>query len=216
MHWPDNVHLVGTDLEPGMIARVWPGNSARRTAVCADWLSLPFADGSFDFAVGDGCLVLLEYPRDYQCLLASVRRCLAPHGSFLLRVFCRPEKAETLTEISDALEQRLIGSFDAFKWRLAMAVQGDQTAGGVALSAVWQAWRMLVPDPEEFAREQGWPLQKVLVIDAYRDNAACYCYPTLDEVREIFRPMFREVWCKHGPYELGDRCPRLLFQPANG
>jgi SAM-dependent methyltransferase len=198
-----------------MIAGVWPGDTPGRAAICADWLELPFADATFDFVVGDGCLVLLDFPEGYRQLASSVRRCMAPGGSFLLRIFCRPQKVESLDEIADALKNHAIGSFDAFKWRLAMAVQGDDVASGALMSAVWQAWKSLVPDTEIFAFSQGWPLEKVQVIDVYRDSATRYYFPALEEVRAVFSPVLKEVRSLYGHYELAERCPHVLFRRAD-
>ncbi len=214
MSWPEGTHLTAADLEPGMLAKVWPGDSSTRTSICADWLSLPFPDAAFDFVLGDGCLVLLEYPDAYIKLAHSLRRCIRDDGRLMLRIFCRPSEPETLQSLLYALDAKAIKSFDAFKWRLIMAVQGNDVYHGAVLADVWRAWHRLVPDAERFAQEQGWPMEKVGVIDAYRDNPARYTYPSLQEVEQTFSGYFQIERTQSGQYELAERCPHVLFRPA--
>lgn len=213
LDWPKETRLTAVDRAPGMISVVWPGNSTWRTVACADWLSLPFPDESFDFVVGDGCLVLLEYPMDYRRLASSLRQCIRQSGELLLRIFCRPARSESVEEVFHDLRNHAIGSFDAFKWRLIMAVQGEDVSSGALLADVWNVWHSCVPDPEAFARDQGWSVQKVQVIDAYRDNPNRYHYPTLDEVCQAFGHDFDMAWSRTGSYELAERCPHVLFRP---
>jgi len=213
LNWPAEFKLLAVDRSPGMIAAVWPGDEAWRSVTCADWLSLPFPDNSFDFVVGDGCLVLMHYPDEYRRLSASLRQCLRSEGVLMLRIFCRPTQVESVDDVFMDIQKRAIGSFDAFKWRLIMAVQGDDVAGGALLADVWRVWRRYVPDPQIFAQEQGWSFQKVQVIDTYHDSPTRYHYPTLEEVCKEFGDDFELAWSQVGEYELAERCPHVMFRP---
>ena len=97
------LEMVAVDRVRAMIDAVWPGDSHRRRAVCADWLRAPFADESFDLVIGDGCLTHVAVPEGVASLLASVHRCLRPGGFLLLRQFCPPDAAELPAAVIAAL-----------------------------------------------------------------------------------------------------------------
>lgn len=217
MDVPPSTFLLAVDRDLKMISGVWPGNAPGRAAVCADWLSLPLPDASIEFAVGDGCLALLRYPDEFRHFGNAIRKCLSPGGGqLLLRVFCRPDESETVDQIFSDLQNRRIGSFDAFKWRLLMALQGDDPGRGVLVSDAWTVWHERVPDPEKFAGFQNWPLSKVQVIDAYRNVPTRYSFPSRPEVIAAFSPYFEMISCRYGGYELAERCPHLLFRTLHG
>lgn len=213
LHWPAGTRLTAVDRAAGMIAKVWPGNREDRTALCGDWLNLPFKERSFDFVIGDGCLLLLDYPDAYRRLADGVRQVLAEQGSLMLRVFCRPRQAETVDAVFQALQARQIGSFDAFKWRFLMAVQGEDVLRGVGLAEAWEIWHEIVPDPGAFAAKYDWPLAKVSVMDAYRNDPSTYHFPSVDEACTAMGSALMLAEQMHGAYELADRCPHLLFRP---
>jgi SAM-dependent methyltransferase len=195
-----------------MIASVWPGNSPLRQAVCADWLRLPFDAETFDFAVGDGCLTTLAYADGYAQLAASVARCLKPGGIFLIRLFCRPAVAEPLESVFADLRNGRIGNFHVFKWRLAMALQGDDAQRGVRLADIWETYHAHVADAALLAQQTGWPLAEIMTIDAYRGAASSYSYPTADEAMDKLAPYFSHVDLWTGGYELAERCPTLILR----
>lgn len=215
MRWPRGTRLVAFDRCPGMLAEVWPGAALGRGghaahAVRADWLALPAADASLDAVVGDGCYTLLDAPRGYRALGREVARALAPGGCFAMRFFVRPERPEPVDAVFADLRAGRIGSFHAFKWRLAMALHGS-LAEGVAVADVWAAWAAREGDADALAARLGWPAAEVRTIDAYRDAPARYTFPTLAEARAALAEHFVERACHAGGYELGDRCPTLLM-----
>lgn len=221
MRWPRGTRLAAFDRCPGMIAEVWPraalAPETRAHATRADWRVLPVADGTFDVVVGDGCYTLLDAPAGFRGLGAEAARVLAPGGAFVMRFFVRPERAEPLDDVFAALAAGEIGSFHAFKWRLAMALHGT-LAEGVAVAAVWAAWASWVAregGADALAARLGWPAAEVRTIDAYRDAPARYTFPTLAEARELLGEHFVERGCHVGAYELGERCPTLLLTPRS-
>lgn len=213
LNWPDIAWLTAVDRAPGMIAHVWPGNSERRAAVCGDWLQLPFRENSFDWVIGDGCLLLLDYPNAYRRLADGIVRALSDHGSLMLRIFCRPGQTESVDDVMRELRAGRIGGFDAFKWRFLMAIQGGDVLRGVQLAEAWDIWRQRVPNPSEFATEHGWSMEKVSVMDAYRDDPAFYHFPSEDEACAAMGDTLTPVKRVVGSYELADRCPHILFMP---
>jgi len=213
LQWPPETRLTAVDLALPMIENVWPGNHARRCAVRADWLALPFADQSIDCVIGDGCLALLEYPTAWQRFAKEMRRCLSKNGQCMLRAFCRPDESENVEAIVTALRGGRIGSFHALKWRLAMAMQGKATERGIALANIWNAFQKLAPDRTALAHEQSWPVAEIDTIDAYRDNPARLHFPSLDEVRAALCTDLKEVECRICEYELAECCPHLLLRP---
>jgi len=214
LDWQLPVNLCAVDHSKDMIQAVWPGDSDSRQAICADWLHLPWEGSTFDIAVGDGCLTLMNYPDDYVRLGASVAACLKPDGLFLIRLFCRPESAETVDAVFDDLWSRRIGNFHVFKWRLAMALQGNCSTYGIRVADIWETYHERIPDPSALAAITGWPIEEIMTINVYRGSQAIYTYPRVEEVIDALSGQFSCVEQKTGHYELAERCPLLVLQPS--
>ena len=213
MRWPDRTEIVAIDHSLPMILSVWPGPAVPVSgAACGDWTRLPLADGSRDLAIGDGCLSAMRFPEQYEGTLQAVHRVLAPGGRLVLRFFCRPETGEQLENVFDDLWAGRIGNFHVFKWRFAMAVHGT-LAEGVILSELWRIWKREVPEPGRLAERLGWPIDVIGTIDAYRDVASRYTFPTLPEAKAVLATRFEVVGMHQSGYELGDRCPILVSRP---
>jgi SAM-dependent methyltransferase len=209
--WDPPLELVAVDRSAAMIAAVWPGDTPARRAVCGDWFDLPFEPATIDVAMGDGCFSLLDYPGGYRQLGRSLARVVAGGGLFCIRLFCRPERAELPDAVFEDLFARRIANFHAFKWRLAMALHGDDVQRGVVLADIWNAFRERVPAPPALAAHTGWPLPEISTIDNYRDAPASYTYPTVAEVRRVLDPDFELLGEQRGSYALAERCPELSF-----
>lgn len=214
MRWPAGTRLRAVDRCEGMIAGVWPRDHvpAGARADAGDWSALPLPDGGADLVLGDGCYVLLPVPGGYDAVSAEVARVLAPHGRYLMRLFVRPEQQESPGTVLSDLAAGRIGSFHAFKWRLAMALHGD-LAGGVRVGEVWQRWHDSGIDPLALQQRHGWSAGSIATIDGYRGVDTRYHFPTLAEARAHLSRWFRELECHQFDYELGERCPTLVMAP---
>lgn len=209
MSWRTEDALLAVDLSPGMIGGVWPGDSANRSALCADWLALPVPDQSFDLVIGDGSLAALRFPAQWRQMLAELCRVLRRPGRLVVRVFTQAEPGETVDQVLDDLAARRIGNFSTFKWRLAMALQAG-SADGVEVSEVHRAFHHAGLSAAGVADAQGWPLAVVHALDVYRDAKAVYTFPSADEVRRMLEERFRVTRCDWPGYELGERCPVMV------
>ena len=208
MTWPAPAQLVAVDHTEAMIRALW----RREAAICADWTALPLASASQDVVVGDGCFCVLETGRDYRKLAREMRRVLRDDGVVVMRFFIRPDRAETLKQVTDTLDRGGIGNFHAFKWRLAMSLHGE-LEDGVRLNEIWDAWNKACPDARALAAKLKWRIEEIRTIDAYRGAHGRYTFPTLGEVRRLLAQDFNEVSCSFPGYELGERCPTLVLQP---
>ncbi len=211
MRWPAHTRLVSMEHSLAMIRSVWPGARLGHSAVCAEWLALPVPDASQDIVVGDGCYNMLGNTQ-YRAMTREVRRIIRPHGIFIMRFFIRPDKSESVSRVADDLMRKRIGNFHIFKWRLAMALHASLDAG-VKLADIWDAWNSLVPAPGELAAKLGWPLAVLDTVRAYRGVDTRYTFPTMMEAREALLNAFSEIDCHVPHYEMGDRCPTIVFQP---
>ncbi len=198
---------LAVDREPAMIDTVFRPAPDRR-ALVGDWRALPLPAGSIDVAVGDGCATLFAFPDEYRAFAAELARVVRPGGLVVLRLFVAPAVPESLDDVRAALASA--GSFDAVKWRIAMAIQSPARA--VAVTAIRDAFDALVPDRAAFATRTGWPRETIDHIDNYRDSRAVYSFPTLAEVRAVFAPHFAEAACHVFGYELAERCPTLVLR----
>jgi SAM-dependent methyltransferase len=211
--WPVQTHLLAVDQNEDMIKSVWekynfPPNFE---AKLGDWQDMPINSETCDLAIGDGCFTLINYPDGYHAVLRSIHRILKPQRKLAMRFFSRPEKPESLETVFEDLWSNKIGNFHVFKWRLAMALHGDLLAG-VTLENIWSTWDRHVPNPDELTQRLGWAAAEVATINVYKNIPTVYTFPTLTEIREIFGQYFQETSCCFPDYEIGQRCPIMIFE----
>jgi hypothetical protein len=211
--WEPPRQLLAVDQSAGMIKAIWPGDTARRRALVGDWLTLaPTNVGAgFELVIGDGVLSLFEYPTGYAALGEALSRLLRPGGLLALRLFCRAEPSETVSDVMQALWAGRIGNFHAFKWRLAMALQGDATRG-VRLADIWSGFVEQAGSVQALAQRTGFPEPEVSTIEGYRGVQDRYSFSTQREVVDVLAPHFELLETWHGRYELGERCPHLTLR----
>lgn len=193
--------VVAVDRDPAMVEALFAPGPGRR-ALIGDWSALPMPDASVDAIVGDGCLSFFACPDGYGALARELARVLRPGGLVALRLFVSPARAETLDDVRRDLPR--IGTFDALKWRVAMTLGRT-----VRVTDIRDAFHALCPDRSVLP----FPRAAVDLIEHYRDSAAIYSFPTLEEARASLAPL-RERACHVPAYELGERCPTLILVSA--
>jgi SAM-dependent methyltransferase len=211
--WPTDITLTAVDHSPAMIQALWPPakGPANSRVVLADWCAMPIPSGTIDLVAGDGCYILQNFPEGYAALTREVRRVLRPAGRFVIRVFLRPDRPESVEDIARALAGGDIGSVHALKLRLLAALHGA-SGGGSRLDDVWRAWvPMSSLVPAALAGFRGWTAEEIVGIESYRGMDSRYFLPTLTELRQTLCASFREVECAWGHHELADQCPTLVL-----
>jgi SAM-dependent methyltransferase len=210
--WPADITLSAVDHSPPMIEALWPPAKGPENSqvILADWCAMPIPSGTIDLVAGDGCCALMAFPEGQEALLREVARVLRPEGRFVIRVFMRPERPESVADIAQALALGTIGSVHALKLRLLAALHGTSGTGS-RLGDAWQAWKSMPAPPAAPAGTRGWTAEEVATIEAYRGKEARYFLPTLAEFRQTLQPAFREIECAVGRHELADRCPTLVL-----
>jgi len=209
MPLPEGSTITCVDRDQAMIDRLFSPGPGRR-AFAGDWRALPLPAASIDLVVGDGAASLLAFPADYRALAAELVRVVRPGGLVVLRLFASVEP-ETLDDVRDAIAT--IGSFDALKWRIAMAIQSPERA--VPVAAIREAFDRIVPDRAALAARTGWRREVIDHIDVYRGSPAIYSFPTVDEVIAAFAPV-AEIARIFPSYELGERCPTVVWRVPSG
>ena len=204
--------LTAIDNSTAMIEALWSPQHPDKPAIPGDWLDMPFADGSFDTLIGDGCLVLLSHPSQHAPFFAQGNRVLTPGGKLLLRVFVGAEQGERREQVCDDALNGKMKSFHAFKWRLSMAIASESIDFNVNVAETCDTFDRLIPDRKKLAATTGWTMDDIETIDFYRDSTARYCYPPLSQVRKILPNTLKETALIHGQYELADRCPILVLE----
>ena len=214
--WPAGTNLIAVDCSPAMIHGLWPapGTPADARVLCADWRTMPIDSGSIDYVCGDGCNPALPFPDVMGAVARSVLRILAPGGLFAMRLFSRPEPAETVDDISRALAAGRIGNVHVLKWRLIAALTG-KVENGVRLGDVWNVWNGMRSLVARYGAVEGWTAGELNSIEMYLGMETRFYFPTLAEYRALLAPDFVERECSYGPYELGDRCPIVCFAKRN-
>ena len=209
LSWPEGSSVYALDRSLSMIKTIWPSQAGHCAgAVAMDWLGVPLVDESADIILGDGCFSLIDWPADYKRMLASLLRLLKPNGRLIMRFFLRPQISETPEKVFTDLAKGRIGNFHIFRWRLAMAMHGDNPAG-IQVNDIWNLWNDSGLSAEEVALEHGWPLESVQTIQAYDSSRQRLSFPTLNELMPVLEENFAGIRIFFPHYELGDRCPIL-------
>lgn len=204
--------VTAVDRSEAMIAGVWPGDGPARRAVRADWLDLPFAPASFAAAVGDGSLSAVPWPDAHRRIGDGLARVLAPGGRAVFRVFRRPDRGESVGAVQDDALRGRIGSFHAYKWRLAMAVVAERGHPNLAVRDLLAAFESSCPDRAELAARAGWDPRDIEMIDAYRDSDEVYSFASSDELLAAASDALVPAgFFASGSYELAERCPLFVL-----
>ena len=206
MKWPAGTRLWAVEISRAMIEEVWPDSGPEtRQAFQAEWTRLPFRPESFDIVIGDGCLTSLIHPQQQMLFLESIKGVLRSNGLMIMRFFVQKSVPEPPAAVFSDLKDGRVGSFHAFKWRLAMALQ--ETSGeGVRVDKIWRSW-------DEAGLPTPWTAQDVDTIKTYRGSDHRLTFTNLSEIRDLFSPLFLERFCSVPEYELGERCPILVHSP---
>ena len=204
--------VVAVDRSGAMIAGVWPGNTRERRAVNGNWLTLPFAQRTFAAVVGDGTLNAVDHPSGHRQVYDELARVLLPGGRTVFRTFAAPRRCESVAQVRDDLMAGAIGSFHAFKWRLAMALLARQKSPNICVRTIHDSFSNEFPGRDVIAQITGWDAADIDTIDVYRHSTEIYSFPTIEQFQSIIPAgTFSNVgFADAGSYELADRCP-LLF-----
>jgi SAM-dependent methyltransferase len=205
--------LVAVDRNPGMVATIWPGDSARRRSVVGTWFDLPFRARSFGAAIGDGGLSILPFPESQARIFEELARVLGPGARVAMRVYRRPEPRESAASLcADALAGRA-GRFQAFKLRLAMAITPDDHGPNLPVRRIREVFDGEFPDRDLLAKRTGWSPQDIATIDLYENSPEIYCFATERELASVVPPAFAPIrFVPVGTYELAERCPLLVTE----
>jgi SAM-dependent methyltransferase len=212
MAWPEGTQLLAVDRSPAMIEHVWPGDVAgRRKVVCGDWFDLANEANRFDVVIGDGTFSILGFPRQYRELAAVALRVLASGGVLIARYFLQAARREAPHAVIDDLVAHRIASFDAFKLRLAMAMQ-ERAEEGVRMGDVFAAWSAARIDCAALLAKTGWVTEVVETIRPWEGKDARLSFPRAAEMDAVLDEYFEREQEHRLDYELGERCPIASFR----
>jgi SAM-dependent methyltransferase len=182
-----------------------PGISVVKT----DWLSLPFPDGSFDIAFGDGVSGCFPHPRGFRSLAQTIRRVLRPGGTFVARCYVQPNVRETAAQLLTALRAGRVATIDQFKLRLYSALQHGRK--GMPVANAYEVIRTLRAEGIDFSRDLGWPEEAVDTFDLWRDSSSVYYIPPLSDIRLATKSLFDEANIHYPSYPMGACCPMITW-----
>jgi len=206
--------VVAVDKSATMIANIWPGNSATREVVEADWLTLDGSLGKFSAAVGDGSCNAVAYPQELTRLLGQVHEHLEPGGRFVCRVFLRPDTLWSWHQLQTMAVQPASVNFHAFKWMLAMRIAAD-TQPSVPVALIRERFDHYFPDRTALAACTGWAAEVIAMIDIYRDSAEVLCFPSRAEFLACLPPGFTNIgFHPCGTYDLAEVSPLLVVEKS--
>jgi len=213
MAWPGRTMVTGADRSQEMIEQVWPGDRpGLRQALCVDWFELPKPARAYDLVLADGSFNTLGYPAELRRLLAALAGLAAERALLITRTFTRPTERESLASLEEAARAGEAGGFNAFRFRLAMALQSTPEAG-VSLDEIWRLWQRLDCEIEDLSARNGWLPDVVGTIGHSRGNQMRLSFPTRDELVATLEAAGLSLLDSHTPvYEMGERCPILTWR----
>lgn len=208
----DRLDMV--DRSRSMIESFWPGDTATRRALCADWFDVAVPSGHYRAVVGDGSLNVLDSQASLERFLKRVGELLEPQGRFVCRVFARPSPPFCIDDLTAVASGAKTLNFGAFKWMLAMnrAEAGDMAVATARLRARFDA---MFPDRPALAMATGWPLAEIDTIDVYRGSQDIYIFPTRAELISAAPAGFTITFYECGDYDLAECCPLLVMERAS-
>lgn len=210
--WPKGTDFMAVDRTQAMIDAAWPG--PKNSVLRADWLSLNLPDGSRDIVLCDGGLHLLEYPQGQHRLIRLLRSILSDGGLCIFRLYILPSQRETPDAVIQDLLDGRIGNLDTLKLRLSMSMH-NTAEEGVEAGQVYGALIKAAPDLEKLAVKIEWPIERMLLINDYKDMEYRFYWLTVEQVIDLFcgdPGGFRVHRLKTPSYELGQRCPTIALQ----
>jgi len=213
MPWPAKTFVTGADRSQEMIERVWPGDQPGiRRAVRAEWFELPAPPRNYDLVLADGSFNTLGFPDDLRRLLAGLRNIVQPGALLINRTFTRPTERESIAGLEEVARVGAAGSFHAFKFRLAMALQRTSREG-VSLDEIWRLWWRLDNDIDGLSARNGWMPEVVGTIELFCGKQVRLSFPSRDELIATLADAGLTLLDSRLPgYELGERCPMLAWR----
>ncbi len=177
-------NVTALDASPGMIATVWPGDTASHRAVAGDWSTDIPALGPFDLCLGDLSLSQLPVGTARQVLVA-VAAALRPRGRLVLRAVCRPAAAVTEAAIRAHADAP---GFSFHGLRLMIALHLAQSAGAeVPVRAIHDTFCRLFPDRTDFLRRTGLTPDRMILVDHYATSPLSWWVPSRDALLDLAR-----------------------------
>lgn len=200
-----------------MIAGLWAGDGQSRRAVVGNWLELPLGPASIGAVIGDGSLSAVGMRVSRIALLREIARVLKPGARAAVRLFACPAVPETLECIVAEARSGVIENFHVLKWRVAMACATREPDWSIAVRKIRDAINDAFPDRDHLVELTGWDVETIDAIDAYRDSAMFYCFPTAADLVTEAEPFFKEVQLRpSGEYPLAQACPLLVLSGPVG
>ena len=207
-------HVHAIDKSSQMIATVWPGDTATKRAVMADWLYTTEPASHFDAAIGDGSLNNVQFPREIKTLMRNVARVMKPGGRFCCRLFERPERAITEDDLRKVVQGGSGHGFHAFKWQFAMHLAA-RVGANLPVALILQVFNDMFGDRDALAKATGWSRAAIDTIDVYRGSPVVYAFPDRKEFRSALPDSVTDVkFAACGTYDLAPLCPMLTFVRA--
>lgn len=204
--------MTAVDINPAMIEHIWPGDTADRRAIQANWLDMPFDDARWSVAIGDGSCSSLRFAEEYDRLFRELFRVLAPGGRAVIRLYCTPSPCETLASVQAAGMSCQARTVHALKIRLAMAWVAEHREPNIPVSTIRDEFLKWFPDRRSLASTNGWDMEDIGTIDAYANSNAIYSFPTREQVMSLVRQTFSEArLLPSGNYEMAEQCPLLVI-----
>ncbi len=200
---PRVIHAV--DWNQRMIDCAWPGDTADKRALLADWRALPFGFGTFGAVMGDGALTMLDWPGEATAMLRELARVLRHGGRAAIRCLATPDPAESL----DVVAADTDAPFHLWRLRFNMAAAAADSTPAITSARLFDHYDRLAP-----AVRRADPCWNEVL--AYRDSSYIHAYPG----RAAILALANDIWpgdahfLETSGYPGAAHCPILILDRA--
>jgi SAM-dependent methyltransferase len=210
--------MTAVDESADMIAGIWPGDTHTRRAITGDWFDLPFATGSVEAVIGDGCLSVIGSYTARRALFSAIARVLTPDGRAGLRLYASPQTTDDPEAVRALALSGGVETFHELKWRVAMIATSNAPDHVIPVKTITERFDALFPDRDELSSRTGWELPVIGTIDVYTKSQAVYSFAPAAALIEEAGAFFGDVRiASTGSYGLAERCPLLVLRsPKRG
>ena len=188
-------NVLAIDNEPNMLKNVWIGDTATKSAMLANWLTVELEPNTYSATIGDGSINQVAFPHDQKALLTKIYDWLTPGGVFACRMYTRPDVPITREQlISEGTSPTI--NWSAYRRMLSMYL-AELEGQTIKTRNITGLFNELFPDRSQLP----WTPEQLEMVDTYATSNLKSCLPTRQELRQIFPDGVDVRFVDTGDYE---------------
>ena len=205
--------ITAFDRDEAMIKRVWLGDTVTKRIIHKDWLDIKF-DSPPNFAgiIGDCAIPMLMDTATMRQFQEQCLNWLRPGGVFVQRLFERPDKPYTRSDLLEVMSKPATINFHAFKWMFCMVLAAE-SGYQVKDTDRFALFSELCSDRDQLAATTGWSRDAIDTIDLYVDGTNTIAFCDRAEYLSTIPDQAVDIQFTHmKDYDLAGNCPIMSWR----